>query len=95
MGNAPVPEDRYEAMMNLPLEEKLFLTLEPILDFDINVLASWVADINPEFLNLGADSKGNGLQEPTVEKIMALTNKLHEIGIELREKHNLNRLKER
>ena len=63
--------------------------------FDVDILAEWIADISPEFLNLGADSKGNGLQEPTVEKIMLLVDKLHEMGIELREKHNLNRLKQK
>jgi len=93
MGNAPKPEDRYEAMCHLPLEERVFITLEPVLDFDIEVLASWIADINPEFLNLGADSKGQGLEEPTVEKIMSLVDRLHVLGIELREKSNLNRLK--
>ena len=95
MGNSPKPELRYDGMLDLPLEERLFVTLEPILDFDVDVLAGWIVDIMPEFLNLGADSKGNGLIEPTVEKIMELTDKLNKFGVELREKHNLNRLKQK
>jgi len=95
MGNSPTPKDRYDAMMCLPLDERVFVTLEPILDFDVDVLANWVADIAPEFLNLGADSKGQGLKEPTVAKIMQLVDKLNEFGIELREKSNLSRLKAR
>lgn len=53
----------------------------------------WLQKDRPEFLNLGADSKGHGLPEPTVSKIHALVDKLKEYGIELREKHNLKRLK--
>jgi hypothetical protein len=34
------------------------------------------------------------LPEPTVTKILALVDKLKEYGIELREKHNLKRLKQ-
>ena len=74
------------------MNRRLFVTIEPVLDFDVNVLANWIAMIKPEFLNLGADSKNRNLPEPTVEKVMALVAKLHEYGIELREKHNLNRL---
>jgi protein gp37 len=69
-----------------------FVTIEPVLDFDVDVLAGWIAEIRPEFLNLGADSKRNNLPEPTVEKVMELVDKLKEYGIELREKHNLQRL---
>jgi hypothetical protein len=81
------------AMVKMPKTFKRFVTIEPVLDFDVDVLAGWIAEIRPEFLNLGADSKNNNLPEPTVEKIMALVNKLRGCGIELREKHNLKRLK--
>jgi len=72
--------------------ERKFVTIEPVLDFDVDDLAAWIGFIKPEFLNLGADSKGHGLTEPTVEKVHALVDKLKEYGIELREKHNLERL---
>lgn len=91
MSLAPPPRERYEAMMKIP--GRKFITIEPVLDFDVDVLAGWIAEIRPEFLNLGADSKSRGLPEPTVQKVMALVEKLHEYGIELREKRNLRRLK--
>ena len=91
ISNAPNPEERMMAMIGI--RGRKFVTIEPVLDFDVDVLAEWIARINPEFLNLGADSKSNNLPEPTVEKIMALVSKLKEYGIELREKHNLQRLK--
>jgi hypothetical protein len=75
------------------LRGRKFVTIEPVLDFDVDILANWIRIINPEFLNLGADSKNHNLPEPTVEKIMALVDKLKTYGIELREKHNLKRLK--
>ena len=91
ISRAPSPVSRAYHMNRLRGERR-FVTIEPVMDFDVNVLAGWIADINPEFLNLGADSKGHGLTEPTVEKVHALVDKLKEYGIELREKHNLERL---
>ena len=88
---APQPETRMLLMEKLA--GRKFITIEPVMDFDVDILASWIARIRPEFLNLGADSKGHGLPEPPVDKIHALVCKLQEYGIELREKHNLGRLK--
>lgn len=91
MGNSPSPIERMEAMTKLP--GRKFVTIEPVLEFDVDILASWIDRIRPEFINLGADSKGNDLPEPTAEKIRQFTEKLIEYGIELREKHNLERLR--
>ena len=91
ISQAPHPEKRASAMLLLGRERK-FVTIEPVLDFDVDDLAAWIGFIKPEFLNLGADSKGHSMPEPTVEKIHALVGKLKEYGIELREKHNLERL---
>ena len=90
-GKAPSPAARYVAMRRIP--GRKFVTVEPVMDFDVAILAYWISDINPEFLNLGADSKGHGLPEPSVEKIMELVAELKKYGIELREKHNLQRLR--
>lgn len=90
ISNAPRPHDRMLAMLNI--KGRKFVTIEPVLDFDVDILAQWIADIRPEFLNLGADSKGHGLPEPTADKVFALAEKLLEYGIELRQKHNLSRL---
>jgi len=91
ISKAPKPVDRARAM-NCLTGQRRFITIEPVLDFDVDILADWIRRINPEFLNLGADSKNNHLPEPTVEKIIELTEKLKGYGIELREKHNLSRL---
>jgi DNA repair photolyase len=93
MNNAPIPLSRVRGMKMLPPAIRKFVTIEPVMDFDVDILASWIDQIRPEFLNLGADSKNNNLPEPTLEKIMEFTEKLGGYGIELREKHNLQRLK--
>lgn len=93
ISKAPLPEERIRGLKAVPPEVKKFVTIEPVLDFDVDILAEMVASVSPFFVNLGADSKGHGLPEPTVEKIMELVAKLAEYGIELREKHNLQRLK--
>lgn len=92
---APQPEERMHKMVALFGDEvRKFVTIEPVMDFDVEILADWIIRINPAFLNLGADSKNHGLPEPTVEKIMALVRALKENGIEVREKHNIERLKQ-
>lgn len=92
LSNAPPPISRIMAMQAIAYRN-LFLTIEPILDFDLEELAAAVIQIRPEFVNIGADSKGHHLPEPTIEKIMVLVERLTSHGIEIREKHNLQRLK--
>jgi DNA repair photolyase len=90
---APPPSWRASAMREFRAEgSRLFLTIEPIMDFDVDVLAGWVKDIAPEFVNIGADSKGCGLPEPSAGKILALIEAIREMGIEIRQKTNLARL---
>jgi len=90
LAEAPKREERMQAMKEIV--GRKFLTIEPVLKFDVDILAKWVGEINPEFINLGADSKGHNLPEPTVTEIMALVEALKAYGIDLREKHNLQRL---
>jgi len=80
MGNAPTPEARADAMERMSNDcmgpVKVFITIEPILDFDLYQLLCWIAAIKPEFVNIGADSKGHGLVEPAGAKVRALLNAL-------------------
>jgi hypothetical protein len=43
-------------------------------------------------VNVGADSKGHGLPEPSFKKVMQLVERLTAAGIEVRNKRNLERL---
>lgn len=69
ISRAPQPVFRHHAMMNLKAKYNVrtFITVEPVMDFDVDILACWIIDIKPDFLNLGADSKNHHLPAPVVE----------------------------
>lgn len=94
VSRAPCPRSRVEAMIWLRhnTQHKLFVTVEPILAFDLADLVKWITEIRPDFLNIGADSKDRGLEEPTRTEVAALIDALRDQGIEVREKRNLDRL---
>jgi len=88
--SAPDPIERARAM-NM-IQARKFITIEPIMNFDVDILTSWIDLIRPEFVNIGADSKGHNLPEPSADKVSSLIKNLKGCGIEIREKHNLHRL---
>ncbi len=92
ISNAPNPEDRLNQMDSLSAHEKTFITIEPILRGDMEKLAAWISLIAPEFVNIGADSKGTGLDEPSADDIRLLLNELKRYGVEIKQKTNLDRL---
>lgn len=89
---APIPADRYLGMLKFKeAGVKTFVTIEPIMDFDLDVLVKWLRDIKPDFVNVGADSKGCNLPEPSPEKVKKLISELQKFT-EVRNKSNLNRI---
>lgn len=92
MGDAPSPVARYRAMLRANLGMGMFVTIEPILDFDHDKLPSWLVCMSPDFVNIGADSKGTGLPEPSPEQVMLLLSDLDRAGIRIERKTNLERL---
>ena len=71
-------------MLNLNHLRKI-VTLEPILDFDVKVLVSWIKEINPEVVYVGYDSHPkNNLPEPPKLKVESFISKLKELGIKVR-----------
>lgn len=48
------------------------VTIEPILDFDFDILTKWIFEIAPEWVVIGADSKGHNLPEPPSYKVCGL-----------------------
>lgn len=90
---APIPAMRCAAMCSPALRLfQRFVTIEPILSFDLDELVEWIVNIAPEFVNIGADSKNHGLPEPTGAEVTALIAALKDRGITVREKQNLKRL---
>jgi len=86
---APPPLLRKEAMRVLALPK--MVSIEPVMDFDLDDMVRWMVEIKPEFVSIGADSKGHNLPEPSPEKLQKLIEHLQAITtVEL--KDNLNRI---
>jgi DNA repair photolyase len=93
MRNSPPVEDRMHIMNELYHEgvKELFVTIEPIMDFDLEEMQWLIETSLPVQVNIGADSGNNNLPEPTKEKILAL---IDHIGsyTKVKQKKNLKRL---
>jgi len=89
MGKAPNPGKRQE-MITKVLGRRM-VTIEPILDFDLEQLCALIFLSNPEWVNIGADSQGHHLPEPPGEKIIELIQELRGFT-DVKVKKNLGRI---
>jgi len=90
ISSAPQPSQRYQDFLSINHPRKM-ISIEPIMDFDLKEFLSWIKDISPEFISIGADSKNNSLDEPSPQKIRALISGIKQFT-EIREKKNLKRV---
>ena len=67
------------------------VTIEPITDFDLVPFVIMIKNIKPQWVTIGADSKGHDLPEPTEEKVLSLIKEL-ESFVAVKIKDNLKRL---
>jgi hypothetical protein len=69
--------------MTAPLmHPRKYVTIEPIMEFDLDAMVEWIKEINPEFVYVGynnLDSKNFHLPEPPLEKTMKLIAELEKI----------------
>lgn len=89
MGNSPTPYARSLGMYCIDLPK--YLTIEPILDFDIKEMIEIIKTVNPVQVNIGADSGNHKLPEPTKEKVIELIQELQKFTT-IHRKTNLKRL---
>lgn len=88
ISKAPRIQERVNTMADLRhLGYETMVTIEPILDFDIDEFVKMLTTIKPRWINIGADSGGHNLPEPSKEKLLELMSR-----IKYREKKNLKRL---
>ena len=92
MGRVPNPYVRSDAIRNLSGLFETMVTIEPIMDFTLIPMKNLIMACNPKWVNIGADSQGHKLQEPSGEKIQALIDNLKSEGVEVKLKSNLKRL---
>lgn len=76
---------------NFLMCKKKMVTFEPIMDLDVSITVDWIKKIRPEFVNIGADSGGNKLKEPTEFKIKLLIEQLEKFT-KVNLKDNLKRV---
>lgn len=74
ISKAPHPMERAEAMLHIP--NRRTITIEPIMDFDVDTFFNIIMKINPHIVWLGYDSKPekNNLPEPEFYKVNLLIN---------------------
>lgn len=90
--NAPQPAERFKAMFYLKKwPHKTMVSIEPIMDFDLPKMLSWIEVLKPSLVSIGADSGHNNLPEPSPEKLKQLLWQL-EMMTDVRLKKNLGRL---
>jgi hypothetical protein len=89
MKDSPIPSYR-SLILSGYIGEK-YITIEPIMDFDLYQLIGLIKRCNPVQVNIGADSGNNHLPEPSKEKLLNLIDELKRFTI-IDQKRNLNRL---
>lgn len=69
------------------------VTIEPIMDFDLVPFVIMIKNIKPQWVNIGADSKGHKLLEPSKDKVLELIKELSKFTKVIK-KENLKRIME-
>lgn len=90
MRNSPKIENRVEGMIALKPFDR-FVTIEPIMDFDMEPMVEAIKRCEPRQVNIGADSGRNGLPEPPMDKVQELSERLKKFTT-ISNKRNLERL---
>jgi hypothetical protein len=91
MGNSPTPYERAWAMRNWCINK--YVTIEPIIDFDLEEMVELIRWCNPVQVNIGSDSGHNNLPEPSRTKLLALIEELKKFTT-IHRKSNLGRMLE-
>ena len=91
MRNSPPIKERVDAMRELSNRADVYVTIEPILDFDLSDMVELLKQCNAKQINIGADSGGNKLPEPIKEKLLQLIEAIKSFSV-IDKKRNLARM---
>ena len=89
MRNSPEPIHRLDEMVKI--RRPLYITIEPVIDFDLEEFVDFIEQCKPIQVNIGADSGHNNLPEPPKEKLLELIHRLEGFTT-VKQKSNLQRL---
>lgn len=84
ISKAPHPSQRFLDFLALDHPTKV-VTLEPLIEFDLDVMVAWLEELRPRFIWIGLDSKScltrkHGIAEPSIDKVMDLYRQLGSRG---------------
>ena len=91
MKNSPEPMQRSISMQDISEFIDTYVTIEPIMDFNLEHFVKMIKRCNPKQVNIGADSGNHKLPEPSAEKVSMLVKELEKFTVIAR-KTNLKRL---
>lgn len=93
ISKAPDVMKRVDGILHAKIKgHKTIITIEPILDFDLKEFLELIKWANPDWVNVGADSKNHSLPEPQYSRVLELIDGLKQFT-EVLKKSNLERLK--
>ena len=85
ISKAPPPSQRFKDFLNIQHARKM-VTIEPVMEFDTEVMLDWIKQLKPVKVWIGYDSKKNHLVEPELSKVEVLGEAIKELGIEVKYK---------
>jgi len=92
MNNCPSVQDRALNMQRVSeYGLETYVTVEPIMDFDLQEMVGLLKQCNPQQINIGANTSKVNLPEPPKEKILQLITELEKFT-KVEQKSNLKRL---
>jgi len=80
VSKAPPPSQRHQDFLAVQHKAKM-VTIEPVLDFDLDTMIEWITELEPVMVWLGYDSKRCDLPEPPLDKVKQLHWELSQLGI--------------
>ena len=86
ISKAPIPMKRFQDFLSVKHPLKMW-TMEPVLNFDPEVIVRWAEELKPCMIWIGYDTKGCRLPEPSLERVKALHFELAKRGFIVVLKH--------
>ena len=84
VSKAPVPTQRFKDFLRIDHPRKM-ITIEPAMDFDLDVMLEWMKQIKPCIVWIGYDSKSNcHFPEPDLKKSMNFHKAMQDEGIKVK-----------
>jgi len=83
---APSTKERYKAFKNL--DETKHVSIEPIMDFDLDILTDLIGNVNPKIVSIGYDNYNAKLPEPLRDKTKKLIKNFKAMGIQVEIKNH-------